>query len=92
MFNVVDHFMETFQPSLLVHLCIGCSVLPLNFATRSHKTKCGRGCGRGWSRPADLAARREPWSLPLQGSSVRMLIFVDIASEDHGASVPEASG
>ena len=23
-------------------------------------------CGGGWIRPADLASRREPWSLPLQ--------------------------
>ena len=80
-FHVVDHVMETFQPILFVHLCIGCSFLPLNLrlaATRPSVAEVG----------ADLQTCQlvvNPGACLFKGSSVRMLIFVDIATEDHGA-------
>ena len=75
--------METFQLRLLVYLCIGCFVLPLNLrlaATRQSVVEVG----------ADLQTLQFAVNLgacTFNGSSVRILNFVDIATEDHGASV-----
>ena len=66
-----------------MYLCSGCSVIPLNLATRSHKTSV-----------AEVGADLQKCQLAVNlgacafnGSAVRMLNFADIATEDHGVSV-----